>query len=156
PRPLDHCRQGILLRPVHHRARIVFIMFPWTAFLLGLAGSVHCAAMCGPLALALRLPNRAVAGRVINNAGRIATYVLLGAILGLLGRTVIFAGLQNSISIAAGVAILLGFPFSSRLGLNLHVAKVLTRLKAAFGLLLHKQTLGSLFVLGGLNGLLPC
>ena len=25
----------------------------WTAFLLGLVGSLHCAGMCGPLALAL-------------------------------------------------------------------------------------------------------
>ncbi len=25
----------------------------WTAFILGLVGSLHCAAMCGPLALAL-------------------------------------------------------------------------------------------------------
>ncbi len=131
-------------------------MFFWTAFLLGLAGSLHCAAMCGPLVLAMRMPGRVVSGRLLSNSGRIAVYVVLGAIFGLVGRTLVFAGLQNAVSIAAGVAILFGFLFSVRVGVNLQVARVIARLKSAFGLLLKKQSHGSLFVLGALNGLLPC
>ena len=58
----------------------------WTAFLLGLVGSLHCAGMCGPLALALpaagNTPAAYVLGRVAYNAGRIVTYCLLGICLG--------------------------------------------------------------------------
>lgn len=47
----------------------------WTAFILGLAGSMHCAGMCGPLALALPHPGRGmagfVAGRLFYQVGRI-------------------------------------------------------------------------------------
>ena len=54
----------------------------WTAFILGLAGSLHCAAMCGPLALALPSPAASQAGfvfsRVAYNLGRLVTYCLLG------------------------------------------------------------------------------
>ena len=50
----------------------------WTAFILGLVGSLHCAGMCGPLALALpgaaATPARFALGRVAYNLGRIVTY----------------------------------------------------------------------------------
>ena len=61
----------------------------WTAFLLGLVGSLHCAGMCGPLALALPAAGNTapayVLGRVAYNAGRIITYCLLGIVFGLVG-----------------------------------------------------------------------
>ena len=49
----------------------------WTAFLLGLVGSAHCAGMCGPLALALPATGNTrgtfLAGRLLYNAGRLVT-----------------------------------------------------------------------------------
>jgi len=56
------------------------------AIALGLAGSLHCAAMCGPLLLALPAPpggpGRFIAGRVVYQLGRVATYRLLGVAAG--------------------------------------------------------------------------
>ena len=69
------------------------------AFLLGLLGSLHCAAMCGPLLLALpAAPGGAgqfIAGRVIYQLGRLVTYGLLGMAAGFVGQSIFFAGLQR-------------------------------------------------------------
>src|SRR5579872_7443616 len=88
------------------------------AFFLGLAGSLHCVGMCGPLALAV--PMRGVGGGmtvpmrpgrylapVVYHAGRIVTYMLGGLLFGLLGRGVYLAGRQQGFSIVMGVMILL-------------------------------------------------
>ena len=83
-----------------------------SALTLGLAGSLHCVGMCGPIALAL--PRAAsgghlgfIAGRLLYNLGRAVTYAVLGAIFGLLGRSLHLAGFQQGLSVACGVAILL-------------------------------------------------
>src|SRR6266436_2118903 len=84
----------------------------WTAFLLGLVGSMHCAGMCGPLALAL--PSRSktqigfLLGRMAYNSGRILTYCLLGLIFGALGKTLALAGIQRWVSITLGMVLLVG------------------------------------------------
>jgi uncharacterized protein len=51
------------------------------ALLTGLLGSLHCAAMCGPLAVAGSAGGRAAA----YFAGRLVSYAVLGALLGLVG-----------------------------------------------------------------------
>jgi uncharacterized protein len=131
-----------------------------TAFLLGLVGSLHCAGMCGPLALALpRAGNTAsayVLGRVAYNAGRIITYCLLGIIFGLMGYILLLAGLQRWVSIALGVALLLGLFASRRLALAQPVTAAVNRLKSSMSLLLRRRSLAGLAALGLLNGLLPC
>ena len=132
----------------------------WTAFLLGLVGSAHCAGMCGPLALALPATGgtRAtfLAGRVLYNAGRLVTYAALGATFGLLGQTFALAGFQRWISLGAGAAILLGLFVSSRFALRLPAVTAVGWLKCCFGKLLQRRSLASVFLLGLLNGLLPC
>ena len=61
------------------------------AFLAGMAGGVHCAAMCGPLVgIACDARNGRGGGRwlcqaIAYNAGRIATYAAAGAITGAIG-----------------------------------------------------------------------
>lgn len=68
---------------------------PWTAFAaavtLGLAGSLHCVAMCGGIAAAAGTRARVhgatprpVGAAVAFNAGRVAGYALLGALAGAL------------------------------------------------------------------------
>lgn len=132
----------------------------WSVFLLGLLGSVHCAGMCGPLAMAVpwRGGSKAslAASRAAYNAGRVFTYCLLGVVFGLAGRMLAWAGFQRWLSLGAGIAILLGFMASTRLALHTPAARVVTRLKSAFAGLLRRRSLGSTFLLGGLNGLLPC
>lgn len=63
-----------------------------TAFLVGLAGGVHCVAMCGGIvaALGLRAPGAGIGGlgvgrQVAYSLGRIATYTGLGAAAGGVG-----------------------------------------------------------------------
>src|SRR5579875_1466174 len=59
-------------------------------FVVGLVGSVHCAAMCGGIVSALSLAPARVAGSVpaslanvaAYNAGRIASYSVAGALAG--------------------------------------------------------------------------
>jgi hypothetical protein len=132
----------------------------WTAFLLGLVGSLHCAGMCGPLALALPAAGSTtpayVLGRVAYNAGRIITYCALGIVFGLAGWTLLLAGLQRWVSIALGVALLLGLFASRRLALARPVTSVVNQLKASMSVLLRRRSLAGLAVLGLLNGLLPC
>ena len=79
---------------------------PLALFLGGLASGLHCAGMCGPLALALPTTGSTranlFAGRAAYNLGRILTYGLLGALFGLLGQTLSIAGLQRWVSLIAG------------------------------------------------------
>ncbi len=130
------------------------------AFALGLLGSLHCAAMCGPLLLALPVPTggpgRFVAGRILYQLGRVTTYCLLGIVAGLVGKSIFLAGLQRWLSIALGVAILAGFLVSKKISVSAPVVRLVARLKAAMSAQLRQRTFRSLVLLGMLNGLLPC
>jgi len=130
------------------------------AFILGFLGSLHCAAMCGPLMLALPVPPggpmRFVAGRIVYQLGRITTYCLLGVVAGLAGHSLLLAGFQRWISIGLGGAILLGFVLSKRIALAASVIQLVAQLKGAMGAQLQRRTFISLALLGLLNGLLPC
>lgn len=135
-------------------------MILWTAFLLGLVGSLHCAGMCGPLALAVPVLGQSrgaiVASRLIYNLGRITTYVLIGIGFGVIGQTFALAGLQRWLSLIAGALILAGLFATSRFAVGAPVTQSVGRLKKLFGSLLKKRSVGSLYALGLLNGLLPC
>jgi len=132
----------------------------WTTFMLGLVGSLHCAGMCGPLALALPVAGNTrsafVLGRLLYNLGRIMTYCILGVVFGLAGQGLALAGLQKWVSLIAGAAILLSLVVSSRIGLGRPITKSVMWLKKGVGRLLQQKTFGALFLLGSLNGLLPC
>ena len=130
------------------------------AIVLGLLGSLHCAAMCGPLQLALPIPVggrwRMIHGRMIYQIGRIVTYCVLGVAAGLVGKSLFLAGLQRWLSIALGVAILAGFFLSRKAGLAPPVVRLVGGLKSAMAVQLKRRGTMALALLGGLNGLLPC
>lgn len=131
-----------------------------TAFLTGLLGSFHCAGMCGPIALATPTVGQTTLqkawAKLLYNLGRVATYSLLGAILGSFGFGLKLAGLQQSISIAAGVVIILSVILtSSKLSqLNLNPLRYLKG--GLISKLFQTKTYFALFAIGLLNGLLPC
>ena len=135
-----------------------------TAFIMGLVGSMHCIGMCGPLALALPMGNRTQAGRVagalIYNSGRIFTYTILGLILGLAGDFLISPQLQNTVSVALGVAILLYLLVPASIKYRVTAASPAPRwiihVRKELGRLFAVKTSSSLFGIGMLNGLLPC
>jgi sulfite exporter TauE/SafE len=87
----------------------------WTAFTMGLVGSLHCVGMCGPIALALPYQNgsrwRAASNVLLYNLGRISVYALLGAVIGFLGKGLFLTGLQSYFSIGLGRIALVGGTF---------------------------------------------
>lgn len=136
----------------------------WAGAILGFLGSVHCLGMCGPLALALPGGRRGRAALIVSrlsyNAGRTVTYTALGLIIGALGEGLAFAGMQRWLSITAGVALLIAFvaPASfvrkvTPTGFYLTVQTVLQRF---WNRLSSGSGSGSLFIIGALNGALPC
>ena len=132
----------------------------WTALILGLVGSLHCAGMCGPLALALPQSGRNaagyLAGRIAYNLGRIVTYCAMGLVFGLIGKTLLLAGIQRWLSVGLGVVLLVGLFASRKLSLWRPVTALVDRVKFAMGFLLKRRSTDALLVLGLLNGLLPC
>lgn len=132
----------------------------WPALVLGLVGSLHCAGMCGPLAIAVPATGGTrtsfAAGRLAYNFGRLTTYSLLGVFFGLIGISFDLFGLQRWVSIASGAALLAGLAVSVRRSLNPPLFKVIGRLRSSLGLLLKRRSIGSAFLLGLLNGFLPC
>ena len=135
-----------------------------TAFLIGLVGSAHCVGMCGPIALAL--PGSAgdrmymVTGRVLYNLGRIVTYALLGALIGIVGHQIKLAGYQQALSIITGVVILLFAILPSKAGGQLLQLPGLRRIwffwQKVTARLFRMSGLDSMFLIGLLNGFLPC
>lgn len=136
----------------------------WTAFLLGLAGSLHCVAMCGPLMLALPLDGaarRRVLGQtLLYQAGRIGTYGMLGLLFGLLGKGIALAGFQQGLSVVAGILILVAAFFTvqwERVALAMPGMQAMTRwVQRQIGMLLRQHPNGAALGVGLLNGLLPC
>ena len=63
-----------------------------SALIIGLAGSIHCVGMCGPIMLALPFDQDSWLNRFISNfiyfSGKALTYALMGLALGLMGSTV--------------------------------------------------------------------
>ena len=135
-----------------------------SALLLGLVGSLHCAGMCGPIALALPLNNQTwfvrISGGILYNVGRTITYASLGAFFGLAGMGLALGGLQQWVSIILGVIMILAV-LIPRIG---SAGKYITglidsltgHLKKPFVKLFRMRTYSSLFVIGLLNGFLPC
>lgn len=72
--------------------------------LAGLAASLHCAGMCGPIASGLVLAiaphgsaHAALPTLLVAQAGRVTSYVVAGALVGLFGTT-LYAGLDREIA----------------------------------------------------------
>jgi len=138
-------------------------MFLLAAISLGFLGSFHCIGMCGPIALTIPVKRSSfssiISGSIIYNSGRIITYAFMGLLFGLLGKGFAMAGWQNILSVSLGIIILilLFFPklswISKKTGLIFHLLeKLKLQLRKLFGI----HTLRSLFLIGLLNGLLPC
>jgi sulfite exporter TauE/SafE len=135
--------------------------------LLGLAGSVHCIGMCGPLVLAIgprleRPPGSTarVPKLLFYHLGRISTYVLLALPAGLLGQLLSLRGLGRA-GAAAGAVVLIGMAFDARrlpglrrlYGLSTFAATRACASAARWGR--RRPALGA-WALGAGNGLMPC
>ena len=135
-----------------------------TAFLLGLAGSLHCIGMCGPIAMALPIRDQSFFGKLFSastyNIGRILIYTTAGMLFGLAGQSIAVAGYQRYLSITLGLLIILFMVLPKSISEKFTITKFAYRgvykLKSKFGALLQNKSYRSLFTIGLLNGLLPC
>lgn len=129
------------------------------AFMIGLLGSVHCIGMCGPLAFAVPSTQPGWAYLAFNKltyqAGRIISYCLLGALIGLMGRQIWLAGIQQGVSILSGLLIMIAaasriFKFSVRNPGSFWIKPF----HQLFGYALKHRA--NHLIIGMINGLLPC
>jgi len=129
----------------------------------------HCIGMCGGIVIAYstaglkkdRSKGTQAIAHLLYSLGRVTTYTVLGAVFGLLGGVVVFNNTTNGILwIVAGLVMVLA-------GLSL-MGKIrfLTLLETSFSSstwyrdtfrsLLQNDSLFGFYLLGMLNGLLPC
>jgi hypothetical protein len=139
-------------------------------FVLGVAASVHCVLMCGPLMMAV-LPRRDLRAAILYHGGRLMTYALLGAITGAAGHLAGLAGAGRLLSVAAGLALIwaaarragwlntgrgpgMGLRFG--LGLGSRITRILVHAAQAARVRFPESSPLRLVSAGILNGLLPC
>lgn len=133
-------------------------------FILGLLSSFHCMGMCGPIAIAIPHKSETKLGVVVDdlayNIGRVVTYTILGAIIGVIGATVSLAGYQERLSLISGILLLLVVivpkKYANKLTTFGVIGKLVRKLQKGLQFFLQSKNRSSLFVLGVLNGLLPC
>lgn len=134
--------------------------FVLTGFSIGVAGSLHCIGMCGPLAIVMPWASgrRHALNILLYHSGRTMTYLLMGICFGLLGNTFYIAGYQQLLSVLVGFVVCYialrkilphkipeaGLPFFE--GFREHFYKLISK----------KKIVESPLLFGLVNGLLPC
>jgi len=129
-------------------------------FLLGLAGSLHCIGMCGPLVMLFPLNGTSKVLGLINSLvyqlGRVLVYVLLGLLFGAVFQIVDLKYFERYFSIGIGM-----------LFFALWVREVSNKTESTqnsfqsiilnlFGKVLQLKSVFGMFLGGMMNGLLPC
>jgi len=140
------------------------LMELWSAFSIGLFGSLHCLGMCGPIAMALPFQaasrQKTIWNALLYNLGRIVSYALLGVIPGILGYSLYLAGLQQGLSVLTGIVLLLSLLFSINLEYKIWQIKWLRQtgdfVQNQLGKRLQTKKQKTFLAAGLLNGLLPC
>jgi sulfite exporter TauE/SafE len=134
------------------------------ALSLGLLGSLHCVGMCGPIALALPIGQRDLVYKLssilLYNVGRALTYASMGAILGLVSKSFSVFGLQQVLSVVLGSVIFFFILFHIKTEAKIvslkPIYQFMQKVKDKMAFLFQKKSLVSNFIIGLLNGLLPC
>lgn len=130
------------------------------ALLMGLTGSLHCAGMCGPIALVMPFQAHGGIKKWIRlglyHLGRISVYALLGFIL-FSFRAIFHPEVQQYISILLGAVLIIAAAITFFPQSKIHIKLPWTEaVKKQLGKFMLKPKLYALFITGMLNGLLPC
>ncbi|MDN5213891.1 sulfite exporter TauE/SafE family protein [Fulvivirgaceae bacterium BMA12] len=136
----------------------------WMALVIGVGGSVHCLGMCGPIALAIPVKNHGLntvlINRLIYNLGRVTTYGAMGLVVGVVGLGIEIAGIQKYLSIILGASLIFYILFASgrfsAFSGSTLFNRILLKIKALFAKKLSLKGKRNNFLIGMLNGLLPC
>ncbi len=139
-------------------SRWSYLSVPAGVFIASLAGSSHCAAMCGPIAVTV---HSRIGYLPLYHLGRLSSYLSLGVLAGLLGETF----LSNNYPFISRVSLIMLSLFLVYTGYNLMRGKRLELVPArlvtslltgpARFALTQKKPLAS-FTLGLVNGFVPC
>lgn len=132
------------------------------AFFMGLFGSLHCVAMCGPLVMALPVGGSSwwynLMQRFLYQFGRICTYSVFGLFFGFIGNGFNILGLQQVLSLVTGAILitlaLVHFSGNKITRFSNFQVKMVAPIATLMGRWLSKPY-GGLFA-GTLHGLLPC
>jgi uncharacterized protein len=136
----------------------------YTAFLFGLISSFHCIGMCGPIAMMLPVERNNPAKKVIQiityHSGRLTAYGSIGLLFGLLGKGLFLAGIQQQLSIFIGIAMILIILIPEKVFAQYNFSKPvyvwISKIKQNLGSHFKNKSFKSLFIIGLLNGFLPC
>lgn len=138
------------------------------AFTTGLLGGLgHCIGMCGPIVASYAFHGSSTANRYVMqnitphaayNAGRITTYMFVGAAMGLTGSFINnISGFRNIVTITAGLMmILMGIGISGVFGSAEWLEKHNSYILRGGRRLLQGRSLWRYYPLGLLLGFLPC
>ena len=134
----------------------------WSAFILGLAGSLHCVGMCGPIALMIPTGNgkQKWLSLFLYHLGKLLTYLIIGAFFGLIVGTINSYSTQIIFTFISG-GLLISFAllpsflsFVEKKGYSIFNGLIGFKTKLAKSL--NKNTIEYSFYIGFLNGFLPC
>lgn len=139
------------------------VAFIISAILIGLAGSFHCAGMCGPLMLTSLFKKNegqmSIKTWTTYHLGRISVYALWGALFGTIGTSIKFFGFQQNISLTLGIGILsimlviIVFPsIETKIQQYIGYKHIRNKIYA----FTKKINISPVLMGGVLNGLLPC
>jgi hypothetical protein len=142
----------------------------FSVFTIAFLGSFgHCIGMCGGIVIAYTSAkvdsgwnrSKQSLSHILYSLGRVVTYVVLGALFGYLGSVVTFdATTRGGLLIFAGIIMLLtGLSLLGKIRFLTLIEHSLLKnswYQKYFKNLIQEQTLFSFFLLGMLNGLLPC
>ena len=136
----------------------------FSAFILGLLGSLHCVGMCGPIAFMLPVDRsnsfKKVSQIAIYHFGRLLSYSLIGLVFGLLGKSFYLFGIQQQLSIIIGILmiiiVILPHKVIGKYNLSKPLYRIISKVKSSLGKALKKKTADTFLTIGFLNGFLPC
>lgn len=129
----------------------------------------HCVGMCGGIVIAYSSSKvdigwsrtKQALSHLLYSIGRITTYVLLGVIFGYFGSVTTFSnGANGMLLLVAGVAMVLaGLSLLGKVRFLTVIEHTISSsgwYRRSFKTLIGRQSLPSFYILGMLNGLLPC
>lgn len=135
-----------------------------SAWFMGFIGSTHCIGMCGPLVLAVPSKSDTVMSKVwsglLYNLGRVSTYVMFGATIGISQKFLIPLVMQSQVSIIMGIILILislsYFLFKNKRVVFSTQNKFYQKVGITLAKLYNNPNNLNIFSIGLLNGLLPC
>lgn len=127
-------------------------------FAVGVLTSIHCVGMCGGVILSQSINKDSkskfdsIKPAILYNAGRVLSYTVIGGLVGALGSV-----LSLSISVKAGLQIFAGI-FMITMGLNMSGYSLFRKLniRLPWSACSVKKKPKTPFLVGALNGLMPC